>query len=519
VQRKYILASAAIICLLSGILVITFLPLFPKRSPPCVTVSGAHILEKGDYNLELRAKGVNISINLAWNESKGRGCYSTTVTNIAANRYLIQSQSELEINMLNKTSIEIDVCTSSEEVGIHLFMPPEPQFNFLVFGDNQGYQGCLNEIASIVEGNLPAFAFHCGDLTPFGRRHQYKEVYQALQNVSMPVFATAGNHDVKLDGGRVYTELFGSSTYSFDYSNCHFAVVNSSNYTVSSDELNWLDQDLSTSQKPLKFVFTHVPPFDPRPYSNHSMTNQTSANCLMDIVERNNVSIFFAGHIHLYNSTIKNGTHYIISGGSGAQLVADRQNGGFHHFVNVTVSGSSVSTETVELSAPVSNAQRIMIETDNDALELSLQDIMSLPPIEAYSSSQNNFGNWRGQGVYTGTSIATLIELVGEMEPGDILRVKSSDGYSQNYSYSNVYPNSSWSEIQGSMILAYSYNGTVIPGWDEGMRIVTLPPDGEYSNEDCLATSCSGMGCNEYLSAGARWVKYVASIEVIRDDA
>lgn len=518
-QRKYILAGAAIICLVSGVLVITFFPSFPKRSPPHVTVSGAHILEKGDYNLALRAKSVNVSIHLVWNESEGHGCYSTTVTNIAADRIIPQSQSNLEINVLNETSIKIDVCTASEEVGIYLTMPPKSEFNFLVFGDSQGYQGGLNEIASIVEGNLPAFAFHCGDLTPFGQRHQYEEVYRALQNISIPVFTTAGNHDVRLDGGEIYEEIFGSSTYSFDYSNCHFAVVNSSNYTVPSDELNWLGRDLSASQKPLKFVFTHVPPFDPRPGSIHSMTNQTSANRLMDIVKKNNASTVFTGHIHLYNSTIRNGTRYVISGGSGARLVADPQNGGFHHFINVSVSGSSVSMEPIELSAPAPNLQRIMIRNDNDALELSLQDIMSLPQIEEYSSFQNNFGNWRGQGIYTGPTIANLIELVGDMAPGDTLRVESSDGYSQNYSYSNVYPNSSWSELQGSMILAYSYNGTPIPEWDEGMRIAMLPPDGKYSNDDCLATSCPDMGCNVYLSAGARWIKYVASIEVIQDDA
>lgn len=517
VRKKHVLTIGAII-LVSGALVYAFWPHFPTRAPPSVTVSGAHILKKSDYSIALRAKSVSISISLAWNESEGRGCYSTTITNIVANRIETYSQSELQINVLNKTSMHIEVCTSAQKVDIHLSMPSESKFNFLVFGDSQGYQGCLNEIASMIPEQSPAFAFHCGDLTPFGTEQQYEETYQALQNISIPVFTTPGNHDVRLDGKKIYSKMFGNSTYSFDYSNCHFAVINSSNYSVPSRELTWLEEDLSSSKKPLKFVFTHVPPFDPRPNATHSMTNQTSANRLMDIIDKNNISIVFTGHIHTYNSTIRNGTHYIISGGAGAQLAADAEHGGFHHFINVTISNSNVSIQPIELSPPVVDSRNIIVRNRDDALELSLQDLMSLPRTEGYSSFQNNFGNWRGQGDYTGTAVSTLLELIGGIKQNDIIRVTSSDGYSQNFSYTNIYPNESWSEIQGNMILAYSYNDTSVPEWEEGMRIIMIPPDGEYSNEDCLTTSCPGMGCDVYLSAGSRWVKYVASIEVIQND-
>lgn len=519
VQDKHIVATVAIIFLLSGTIVFVSWSLAPKRAPPTVAVSGAHTLKKDDYSLTLRAKSVNISIALAWNKSTGRGCYSTTITNVATDRIVTQSQSELQISILNRTAMHIDVCTPAQEVSIRLSMPSESQFNFLVFGDSQGYQGGLNEIASIIQEKSPAFAFHCGDLTPFGREHQFEEVYEALQNISIPVFTTEGNHDVRLDGASTYAKRFGSPTYSFDYSNCHFTIVNSSNYTVSSKELNWLDEDLSSSEKPVKFVFTHIPPFDPRPNSTHNMTNQTSANRFMDIVENNNVTTIFTGHIHIYNSTIRNNTRYIISGGAGAQLAADAKHGGFHHFINVTVSNSDVSAQPIELSVPIPHSGKIIIQNINDMLELSLQDILSLPETEGYSSFQNSFGNWRGQGVYTGTAVANLVELIGGMKPNDILQIASSDGYYQNFSYSNVYPNSSWREIQGSMILAYSYNDTAVPEWSEGMRIVMIPPDGQYSNADCLATSCPGMGCDVYLSAGSRWLKYVASMEVIQDNA
>jgi len=146
---------------------------------------------------------------------------------------------------------------------------------------------------------------------------------------------------------------------------------------------------------------------------------------------------------------------------------------------------------------------------------LSLDDLKQLPNLEAFSSFQNQFGNWGGQGVYRGVKVSDLIDLVGGMTVTDTLTARAYDGYSQSYSYHNVYPNESWQELQGDMILAYQYNGTVVPEWDTGLRIVMLAPDGAYSNEDCLTTSAPGMGCNVYYSGGARWVRYVARIEVI----
>ena len=108
-----------------------------------------------------------------------------------------------------------------------------------------------------------------------------------------------------------------------------------------------------------------------------------------------------------------------------------------------------------------------------------------------------------------------MVGLVGGMGVSDTVRVTSFDGYSQDFAYGNVYPNTSWYDIQGDMILAYELNGTEVLDWTDGMRLVMLPTDEAYSNNDCLATSAPGMGYHVYPSAGARWVRFVSFIEVI----
>jgi predicted phosphodiesterase len=68
------------------------------------------------------------------------------------------------------------------------------------------------------------------------------------------------------------------------------------------------------------------------------------------------------------------------------------------------------------------------------------------------------------------------------------------------------------------MILAYEFNGTRIPDWEDGPMIAFIPEDGAYSNDDCLNTSCPNQGCNEYLSAGSRWVRNAASLVLRTND-
>ncbi|MGY5852919.1 MAG: hypothetical protein RTU92_05070 [Candidatus Thorarchaeota archaeon] len=156
----------------------------------------------------------------------------------------------------------------------------------------------------------------------------------------------------------------------------------------------------------------------------------------------------------------------------------------------------------------------IMISgVDITELEVSLQEMLTMNTETSLGSFQNTLGNIRDVGIYRGTLVATLIELVGGMEETDLLEVVASDGYNQKYTYENVFPNSSNQIIQGNMILAYSFNNTQVPKYVDGFRVVFLPEDGYYSNEDAEATTSS-----EYYqdSAGARCVKNVVLITLIR---
>jgi predicted phosphodiesterase len=383
--------------------------------------------------------------------------------------------------------------------------------NFYVFGDSQGYQGGVEQIVATANLHRPDFLFHCGDLTPFGQENQYQAIKAVLDQSVAPVYTTMGNHDLKDGGGVLYQEYFGSSTYSFDFGPAHFTIFNTSSGYVSSQEFAWLEQDLTQTEAEFRFIFTHIPLFDPRNGENHTLFNTTAGTQLMSLFETHEVDAVFAGHIHMYNETVENGVRYVVTGGAGASLYAEAENGGIYHYMNVTLDDSGLTIEPVILDTPSLPRDVVSIKGLTEDMTLTLDDLIQMETVTEFSSFQNQYDNWRGHGTYSGVAISDLIDLVGGMGINDTLVVRSFDGYAQEFGFSNVYPNTTWNEIQGPMVLAYSYNGTSVLDWADGMRLVMMPSDGGYSNLDAIQTSES----DDVISAGARWVRFVSLIEVI----
>ena len=266
-----------------------------------------------------------------------------------------------------------------------------------------------------------------------------------------------------------------------------------------------------------KILFTHVPLFDPRPGENHSLLDESQANEIISIISGKNVKAIISGHIHLFNHTIINGTHFITSGGGGARLYADPEEGGYHHFTEITFNllTNDLSVNPVHMSKKTTTTDIIIRKNTLDH-NITLFDMQSEFPIyQGFSSFQNQYDNWRDYGYYEGVRVSSLLDLVGGLDTSEILQIRAKDGFTVNYSYSVIYPNTTWLEIQGEMILAFSLNKTVVPEYTDGYRIVFIPPDSGYSNEDCQNTSPAGEGWHIWPSAGYRWLKYVESLTII----
>ncbi|MCK4717953.1 MAG: molybdopterin-dependent oxidoreductase [Thermoplasmata archaeon] len=159
-----------------------------------------------------------------------------------------------------------------------------------------------------------------------------------------------------------------------------------------------------------------------------------------------------------------------------------------------------------------------VVGRDGTSMNMSLSDLKGLENMTGTAAAQNKYGNWRGNGSYTGSILSAIADELGGMLPGDILVASASpeDGYYQNFTYYNVYPDEDWQNMQGEYVLAYSMDGNETPEWEDGPKLVCLPPDGEFSQQDCNWTSALGQGYNNNPSASARWVRNVVRIEIVQ---
>ena len=136
-----------------------------------------------------------------------------------------------------------------------------------------------------------------------------------------------------------------------------------------------------------------------------------------------------------------------------------------------------------------------IVHPDGRRRTIILSQMKRLPSLTRTGTYQNQFGNWRDEGVYTGVCLA---DLVGTGTEYEAIRVIATDGYTIEVDRRRV------EDAEYPMILAYSYDGMAVPSWEAGFRIAVLPEDGNVGNEEYGATS-----------AGSFWVKNVRQIVLI----
>ena len=167
----------------------------------------------------------------------------------------------------------------------------------------------------------------------------------------------------------------------------------------------------------------------------------------------------------------------------------------------------------VFLQTPTEGPSVNVIGSSGTTRTVTLGELQAMPAVERTGSFENSFGNIRGQGEYKGVRIVDIIELVGGMSEIEVVIVNATDGYNQVFTYHNVYPDASNYSIQGDMVLAYEYNQTIIPDYEDGPRLMFLPEDGLFSNDDANKTM------DPQFFSGAAGPKLVSNVaEIIITD-
>jgi predicted phosphodiesterase len=454
-------------------------------------------------------------------DSSDRRAFTITVLNVRADDVSVRvpgsdppgAEPKLEVKKLSSVSTELLVKRGAGSIILET-KPDQPDLmRFAVIGDTQGRNYIFSSMVPLINDSGADFLVHLGDMTPSGAAAEFQAFDAALQALEVPCYAVPGNHDVRDSDSTLFEERFGPPNRYFDLAGWRLVFLDTSAIGLSPDGLSWLKEALVGTGAP-KLVFMHVPPLDPRG-EDHCFLDESQATALMDVLTDpvHSVKAVFTGHVHMFSQGVAGDVTFVTSGGGGAGLYASPQDGGFHHFAVVEATPGGVTVTPVQKPAgEVSND--LVLKGKTGEVLLSLEELSGLDTREAKAKYQNRYENFSAEALYRGVPVGALVQLVGGMEESDTLVVHASDGYTQEFSYKNVFPDSSWLEIQGEMIVAISMDGKTPPEWDDGYRIAFLPPDGVYSNADCAETSVEGQGWGIYESAGARWVKNVVRLEV-----
>ena len=241
-------------------------------------------------------------------------------------------------------------------------------FCFAVMGDNKNGFSTLHRIIKDINNKKPLFTIDVGDLVLDGEKEKYRIFYSEIKKSEVPFLVAIGNHEI-IDGGRAnYFDIFGNFYYSFSYNNSLFIVLDDSNEEyIDEQQMEFLENELKKDFKH-KFVFIHIPPFDPRDYvlniptiinkyikPEHCLSNKENVKQFMDLMNKYNVTTIFSSHIHGYFNETKNDTPYIITGGAGAEMWLPNPEHYFYHYVNVCVNNNDINYEVVKFPSPDAN--------------------------------------------------------------------------------------------------------------------------------------------------------------------
>ena len=143
----------------------------------------------------------------------------------------------------------------------------------------------------------------------------------------------------------------------------------------------------------------------------------------------------------------------------------------------------------------------------------------------------NESANFKDMGAVRGTSVRDLCELVGGMEPGDEVMVKSGDGYHVEFPYTNIYQPA---PRQGTITVCW-FNGEESsvgerqgtgypPGYHVGMRLVFFADNstnregkhvfGNTDMREVMPAETIHLFENLYPSTSGYTVKWVDEIRI-----
>lgn len=214
----------------------------------------------------------------------------------------------------------------------------DQNIKFAVISDHKSdYAGLQNALTFIAEQKVD-FIIVAGDFSPLSEAcpsYYTPAGYEVLSEKEFDmqnIYFVMGNHDGEPYGHIFFQENIApyypengpygaprGTIYSFDRGKAHFVITNQywnhkeGGYTQ--EQLNWIEQDLKSSQQAFKFVIGHEPAFPMDRHVGDSLDiDPEMRDNFWALLSDNGVQAYFCGHTHHLSIIKSQGVYQIDSG-------------------------------------------------------------------------------------------------------------------------------------------------------------------------------------------------------------
>jgi hypothetical protein len=230
--------------------------------------------------------------------------------------------------------------------------PVRYPFSFVVAGDSGAwpdptaeaiYAQLLRQTAELE----PVFFANLGDFAGPGTRERHEEYLRRVEGLAVPDLCVIGNHDLDDPSGpEAWAEIHGPRNFDFAYGHTRFVALDAAPGRVGElgveepggvagpreAALAFLAERLEAADEPHKIVLMHCPPAFDGHFAPHSEWGFNLGEPeFLAIVREHEVALVCCAHALLFDHHVRDGTHFVTSGGGGSGLCS--------HFRGVCAAG------------------------------------------------------------------------------------------------------------------------------------------------------------------------------------
>ncbi|MBM9519098.1 glycosyltransferase [Desulforhopalus vacuolatus] len=225
-------------------------------------------------------------------------------------------------------------------------------YTFAVVGNIRNSMRIFEKrLVPLIKENDVDFMISAGNAVYDGSEGKYRLLYRGLRKMDIPYVLGVGHNEMENFGAGKFYRHFGPYFFSFYLENACFIFLDSTGETSFEWQFPWLRHELEAAAScPYRFVFLNHSPFplsgldsDNTPY----VLEKDVSKDLQRMFSQYGVNMVFSAGYHICHETVKNGVHYIVSGGGGGLLFDRKQP---YQFVKVEVGPEQVVWKDVTVT-------------------------------------------------------------------------------------------------------------------------------------------------------------------------